>query len=576
MKPAPIPVSRPRARTAAVLACALLFVCGAAAADTLLPMQLLALDSRISLLELQEAPAAELGIFVGSRHEALRLRRIALRVDDRDPVVYEYGEAEWEAIAAGGLHPALLMPLEPGPHRLRLELFARTLDAGPTDPRAVERLDQAIVLGPGQTLVEVTMAQQGFGRRALDVRTATADAGATLWQRAARFWLDADRPYASARLLSRLQARGIAAQGSGELLAESLARLSGRAAGAPSAAAALASFNAAVDAAPGTEDLAALEAIGAQKARTAADWMLRDRANLLLGYAGLRTGHGKAALQAFARVRSPGPLGNAALLGFGWAFLVPEAPVEAGTLAPSPALDGRPAFIAAIAARVVNERTPGKSRRKALERALVPWTELIGRDPLDLDAQEGALALAWALDQLGTGAQAHSYYERAARQLEIARSQLVQAMEHVAGGLAAHAVAAGQNDEHSGWRVWLADLPYAAETGYLKYLLADDGFVASLDAYRRARLLRDELARCEKRIEAVPASAQLRDAVQAALARAQTSEHAARRAFERGALDLLGARKRQTERYLVEARFALARHYDSARAPTPVAEGDRS
>jgi hypothetical protein len=538
----------------------------AVAADALLPMQVLSLDSQISLIERNEGPAAELGIFIGSEPNELRLRKVSLRIDDHEPTVYEYGEAEWNAISTGGLHPALLMPLEPGTHRLRLELFARTVDAGPTDPRAVERLDQAIEIPAGQTLMEITMAQQRFGKSSLGVRQVNGADGSGMWQRAARFWLDADRPYAAARLLTRLQSRGYGAQDGGALLSESLARLSGQGVGTSIPAASLASFNAAVGGSGDGQNLVALEAIGQQKARTQADWTLRDHANLLLGYAYLRGGNGPSAIEAFSRVRSPGPYGNAALLGFGWSFLVPESGAPTGTRPMSPAFDGRPVFITAIERRVIN-KGPDKDRKKALERALVPWTELIGRDPLDIDAQEGALALAWALDQLGTGAQAHTYYERAAKQLELARAQLEEAMAHVGSGRAANAVATGQNDDSSGWRVWLADLPYADDTGYLKYLLADDGFVAVLDQYRGARLLSDELARCEKRLEAVPASEALSNAVQAAMVRAQASEKGARMAFERRALDLLRARRLQTERYLVEARFAIARHYDSAPPP---------
>jgi len=534
------------------------------AADALLPMQVLSLDSQISLIERNEGPAAELGVFIGSEPNELRLRKVSLRIDDHEPTIYEYGEAEWNAIAIGGLHPALLMQLEPGTHRLRLELFARTVDAGPTDPRAAERLDQAIEIPAGQTLIELTMAQQRFGKNSLGVRQVNGADGSGMWQRAARFWLDADRPYAAARLLTRLQSRGMAQDG-GTLLSESLARLSGRGVSSSIPAATLASFNAAVGAGAG-QNLVALELIGAQKAKTLADWTMRDHANLLLGYAYLRAGNGPSAIEAFSRVRSPGPYGNAALLGFGWSFLVPESGVAAGTRPMSAAFDGRPVFITAIERRVIN-KGPDEDRKKALERALVPWTELIGRDPLDIDAQEGALALAWALDQLGTGAQAHTYYERAAKQLELARAQLEEAMAHVGSGRAANAVATGQNDESSGWRVWLADLPYADDTGYLKYLLADDGFVAVLDQYRGARLLSDELARCEKRLEAVPASEDLSNAVQAAMVRAQASEKVARMAFERRALDLLRARRLQTERYLVEARFAIARHYDSAPPP---------
>lgn len=533
--------------------------------DTLLTTRVLALDAELHALErAARTEPSEIGVFVGASAPELRLRKLSLRIDEREPVTYEYADAEWDAIQAGGLHPALLMPLDAGAHRLRVELSARTLDAGPTDPRAVGRLDQTITLAPGQTLFEITLTEAGTSRGTLGLRTAS---GGELWPRAARFWTDADRPYAAAQLLMRLQARHDTAFAPA-LLAESLARFGGPAP-APAAtpdAAPVAEFNAAVDAARGG-DLARLEALGSIKARTEAQWSLRDRANLVLGHAHLQRGESDPALEAFGRVRSPGPQGNAALLGFGWAFLVQPPAAGVGMRPASPALAiERPAFATLIARQPINA-PPDKDRRKQLERALVPWTELIGRDPLDLDAQEGSLALAWAMDQLGTGTQAHVYYQRAADQLEAARVKLDAAMEHVADGRAAGAVASGQRDARSGWRAWLSDLPYAEDTAYVRYLLADDRFVAVLDAYRSARLLRDEIDACAQRAQDLPAAALLVPSIAATAERARAAEQSARIAFDRTALDALRARKLRTDRYLVEARFAMARHFDSAPPP---------
>jgi hypothetical protein len=560
-----------KSRFAPLMFAALCATAGAAhgqAPDTLLATRVLALDAELHALEhaAQSAPA-ELGVFIGAAAPDLRLRKLSLRIDDFEAFTYEYADAEWDAIQAGGLHPAQLLQLDAGAHRLRVELSARTLDAGPTDPRAVGRIDQTITLAPGQTLIELTFTEAGARRSTLQLRTAS---GAELWPRAARFWTDADRPYAAARLLTRWQARHDAAF-AGEapmLLAQSLARFGGQAS-APAATtdvAPVADFNAAIAATRGG-DLTPLESLGSINARGEAQWSLRDRANLVLGYAHLQRGDGDPALEAFGRVRSPGPNGNAALLGFGWAFLV-EAPSPGVGMRPaSPALAiERPAFSTLIERQEINA-APDKDRRKRLERALVPWTELIGRDPLDLDAQEGALALAWALDQLGTGTQAHVYYQRAAEQLESARTRLDQAMAHVADGRAADAVALGQTDERSGWRAWLSDLPYADDTAYMRYLLADDRFVAALDHYRAARLLRDEIDGCARRLQDLPAAASLAAAVAATADRARATEHVARVAFDRAALDGLRARKQRTDRYLVEARFAMARHFDSAPPP---------
>lgn len=567
--------SRPRrlARHGCILLLGAVGALGPAhAVDASLLTQALDIERQVHALERAEGPAAQLHVLVGSRSPTLRLRRVVLRIDDREPQTYEYAAPEWEALAAGGLHPALTVALHPGAYRLRAELYARTLDAGPTDPRAVERLDRQINLAAGATRVELEFTHQRFGRSGLDVGVAADDATApAAWQRAARFWLDADRPWDAARLIRRLPEAAVADRD--ELLATSLSRLSALGTSATNAAP-IDAFNTAM----ASGDVAALTRIGTEDAISDAAWALRDHANLLLGYLHLRQGQGEPALEAFGRVRSPGPHGNAALLGFGWAFLV--RPDTAGTLAPSPAFAGRPTFLRGLDRRVINAAADDdarEDRRKALQRALVPWAELIGRDPLDLDAQEGALAVAWALDELDTGAQSHVYYERAAHQLEMARARLDLAIQHVSQGTAADAVSKGQNDTRNGWRAWLADLPYADDTAYLRYLLADVGFVAAVDAYRVVRGLHDELQTCDARLDAVAADPTLRANLDAALDRAQREEHLARAVFEQRAIALLRERKQRTERYLVEARFAMARHFDSAPPPeVEIRRGSRS
>src|SRR5690606_38774746 len=63
--------------------------------------------------------------------------------------------------------------------------------------------------------------------------------------------------------------------------------------------------------------------IGTSEDQTADEQMVRDLANLTLGFQMLRERDGAAAHVAFGRVRSPGPYANPALLGLGWAALLP-------------------------------------------------------------------------------------------------------------------------------------------------------------------------------------------------------------------------------------------------------------
>ena len=562
-----------------------------AATDTALVNEVLALDQQVHTLERAAQTDPAFTVFISSHAPDLRLRKLRLRIDQQTAVEYEYSLPEWEAIAAGGAHPAWSAPLAEGEHRLQLELFARDVDADPNDARAVQRLDQTIRVQRGAAL-EISMVQQRFGKSALDLREWTdssphnAEGPAHPWLRAGEFWLNSDRPYDAARMLKRLLASNSGATWSRDaagLLSLSLQRISGQNLRPDSAYAGLERLNTMVQgtAAGDTQALLSLDQMGQQKAETESAWILKDAANLALGYHHLHQHQGPAALEALARVRTTGPYGNQALLAFGWAFLQPEADKAARSPASTQALRQdlqQPGFVIAAQAVVAGAEEP---RKQALESALIPWIELVGLNPLDEAAQEGALALAWALDQLKTGRQAHTYYERAAAQLESARTLLDQAMAQVRSGRTAEAIASGQQDPANGWRIWLSDLPYVDDTAYLKYLLADAEFVSAVDDYRHARGLRDEVERCADRLQALPSGQASLVTLDSTLNTTRTREQSAREQMDARALFLLQAQKQRTERYLVEARFALARHFDYALEPEielkrKAAEGARS
>lgn len=561
--------------------------CGCGGAQAAAPVewteQVLALDQRVHALERQTQADAEFAVFVGSQRNQLRLRRIKLRVGDRAAVEYDYSEVEWEALAAGGVHPAWIGTLPPGEHRLQVELHARGVNATRNDRPIMHRLDQAITVQPGTSL-ELSLAQRRFGGSELET-IAWTDAGALTptalptdhpWLRAGQFWIGAQRPYAAARLFKRLQLHHAAAPWSAQANALAAASVHAMAQPAPSNAAELAAveqLNAAL-ATLASGNPQPLQLFAAQEAGSETAWGRRDHANLALGYHALHHGDGETAREFLALVRSPGPYGNQGLLGFGWSFVQADADaaaVQADPVATAITLSTsarQPAFVRSAHAPRLRLT---EARREALRRALVPWTELVGRDPLDPAAQEGALALAWALDELGTGTQAHVYFERAANLLQRARSQLQQAMAHVRSGALADAVATGVNDPANGWRPWLSDLLYADDTAYLMHLLVEPGFVRALDDYRSPRLLHDELLACQRRLQAVgiadPRSAALDADLRYALNRSAALEGAAHAQMNQRALALLQSWTMRTERYLGEARLALARDFDYGLEP---------
>src|SRR5690349_23350053 len=80
-----------------------------------------------------------------------------------------------------------------------------------------------------------------------------------------------------------------------------------------------------------------LETIGTLATANLEQLVLRDKANLTLGYQYLQEQRGPAARAAFARIRAQGPYSNRGLLGLGWAE-VAQGPaarakaIEAGSL----------------------------------------------------------------------------------------------------------------------------------------------------------------------------------------------------------------------------------------------------
>ncbi len=103
-----------------------------------------------------------------------------------------------------------------------------------------------------------------------------------------------------------------------------------------------------------------LDHIGESNSRNEELRLLRDKANLALGYSYLQNGNPQRARKTLERVRLEGPLSNRALLGTGW------ADSESGNFGA----------------------------------ALVPWLELSHRDSTDPAVQESLLAIPYAMTKM--------------------------------------------------------------------------------------------------------------------------------------------------------------------------------
>lgn len=229
---------------------------------------------------------------------------------------------------------------------------------------------------------------------------------------------------------------------------------------------------------------------------------LRDRANLTLGWNFLKSQLGGTAKPVFSRVRTEGPFSNRALLGLGWAELAPrgerqtrELPDDQTPFTTFSSLGGllRPGFLERDVFKRANLRFKlgeiSKDEEEALGRALVPWVELIGRNPLDPAVQEAWLAIPYSLDRLGAHTQALQYYQRAVTELEKNRTRLDLAAASIKDNRMVETIVRRDIDSESGWEWKLKDLPDTPETYYLQSLLAEHRFQEALKNYRDIRLL---------------------------------------------------------------------------------------
>jgi len=561
------------------------------------------------------APEAtgSLAIYIGDRAPGVLLDEIKVWIDDAPPLRYEYSDREAYALHQGGLHRLAISTLSPGAHRFRADFAMRLTDAPPDHLRLAGVLEQKINIGAQPEIVELELDAGGFMSKpnlqfhSLSAGGAEAFApgsGGDPRVRFAEFLTDTDRPFAAATGLLQLQAQ----LGGGSLSDEFYTQLAraldqfglpqraqalGRDkadAGGDAMAQAYADYNRGValmkdgNTAGGTALLTALVAGKSQDAESAA---LRDRANLVLGYAQLRNRTGSNAIALFSNVRSTGPYTNAALLGLGWALLAPSgngenasARANAGSAAAASAPFQRipvllqPHLTDDIAKVKLHEpyslKLASSQEEHALRQALVPWMELIGRDPLDPAVQEGMIAIPYALNHVGASEEANERYLRAVKLLGAVDAQLDVAKQRVNGGQMIQALDT-REAANNGWPWWLAAYPRehwwladdpkdplgAPETFYLQHLMADDVFRAALQDFHDLRLMSDTL----QGMSGDAAAAGLQSQVAAATA-------AQAQLLQKLAIAELEREQRRTRLYLGEARFALAHMNEPPPPPT--------
>ncbi|MBV8062401.1 MAG: hypothetical protein JOY51_02350 [Nevskia sp.] len=553
-------------------------------------------SATLELMQAQAQPAdgpGTLSLFAGNRDPALLLDELRVSLDHAPPQRYEYSDVEAQALHQDGLHRFLLTSLQPGTHHLRADFAARYAEAPPDHARAAGTLEQDFKVDAQPAWLELELVKGNYlGKPELQFHALKAapegGPGEEVFDRGGAadprlrysvFLSASERPLAALAELYALRREAGGAtpawqqRHSQAMAAFGLGHQSDSTVQDDPLAQAYAGYNqgvALLRQGRAAEGAALLETVAAGKAAGEEAAALRDQADLVLGYAQLRNHTGANAVQLFSRVRSPGPSSNAALLGLGWALLAPSGNGQNATLAtaaPEQAFRRIPVLLQPqltgdIAALKQGEpyqlRPAAPEEEQALRRALVPWTELIGRDPLDPAVQEGMIAIPYALNHMGSYDEAREYFQRALRLLDAANGQLDLAMQRVRDGTLVQVLDRFESADR-GWSWWLAAYPRehwwladdprqpmaAPDNFYLQRLMADDAFRAAMQDFHDLRLL-DQASQRLDGAEALRRRLEAATAAQAALLREL-------------ALAELDRERRHTRMYLGEARFALAR-----------------
>lgn len=196
-----------------------------------------------------------------------------------------------------------------------------------------------------------------------------------------------------------------------------------------------------------------LEKAGQIDSRAAPTVAIRDKSNMVLGSVLLQSSDYAHAQQAFDRVRLDGPFANRALLSSGWADV------------------------------------SGRDYAKAV----VPWGNLIGRDPTDPAVQEAKLALPFAYSKLEVYGRAALLYGQALDSFGKELDKVDASIKSIRAGNFLKALVREEINQDNLWAVRLRSLPDSPETFYLTDLMAANDFQTALHNYLDLQDLRRRL-----------------------------------------------------------------------------------
>jgi len=257
--------------------------------------------------------------------------------------------------------------------------------------------------------------------------------------------------------------------------------------------------------------------------------VVKDKANLTLGYGFLAANEPDRAITALNRMLLSGPYSNRALLGLGRAY----------------------------------------SAQKQHKKSLIPWLKLVKRQPSDPAVQDALMAVPYALGQLQAYKQSLDYYEKAMLTFQEEIKNINAAADAVGGGKLFEGLLRAQSGESvSGlWNMKkVLDTP---EGRYLWPLLASREFNKTFYDYKQIRMSLGKLEGWSAAVDDYKSlSKKQRRAYKKRIAQLQsrallTSEKLNHH-LQSMAYDELDRRKKRLVNYFNEARFSVAQIYDYA------------
>lgn len=216
--------------------------------------------------------------------------------------------------------------------------------------------------------------------------------------------------------------------------------------------------------------IAQLDRAGQVKGDDEPTQAIRDKANLVLGYRLLEAEKPEQARQYLDRVRMVGPFSDKALLGSGWADVA----------------IGR------------------------YDRALVPWSILVKRNPTDKAVQESMLGVPYSYAQLDLHGRAALMYGEALEAFGKELARVNASIESVRNGNFLAALVREEVKQDKNWAIKLRELEDTPETWYLTRLMASNDFQSSLRNYQDLEDLRKRLKAWEEYLNAYEQIIELR------------------------------------------------------------------